>query len=125
MNLIDLTIDNWDEFINQSGKKIIIISNPRCDCNRDVFYDFFNNHNYENLSVGIMISDIDTRTGQPSRIINMMNISNILDIINSSPSIIVYDGDEFITAYTGLDDGSTEDDRPMILSNLIRIMNKI
>lgn len=123
MELIQLTLNNWGEFINQPGKKIVIISNPRCDCNHAVFYDFFNNHDYENISVGIIISDIDAQTGQPSRIINIMNISNILDIINDSPSIIVYNDDEFITAYTKLDDGS--DDESTIPSNLIKIMNKI
>lgn len=123
MNIQDIILSNWTEFINANEIKVLIIPSCRCDCGLDIIYDII--HEYSgNILAGMMYPDVDPITGKPSKIIDLIDIDNMEQIMEESPSLIVFNKDIFVEAYTNLRD---EDDETgeTLRSNIINILNNL
>lgn len=122
--IINVDINNWDEFLTTPGKKILCITSPRCDANMSIFREFFEEH-ITSIKVHIINPDIDPITGSPARVFELIDIDNIESIVNESPSVLVYNDDEYTTAYTNLERKKPEDDESTIPVELLKIINEL
>lgn len=122
--IINVDINNWEEFLTTPGRKMLCITSPRCDANMGIFREFFEEH-IISFNVYIINPDIDPITGSPARVFKLIDIDNIESIVNESPSVLVYDNNEYTTAYTNLERKKLEDDESTIPVELLKIINEL
>lgn len=120
-----LTINNWFEFLEQPGMKMVYISSPTCDCGIDVFIDWVEDY-HGDIPMGIIQGDIDPETGYPSRIFPTIRngVENINDLILNSPSAMIFDGISILDKFTDLETTGSETGNDAIFQNLTKIINE-
>jgi hypothetical protein len=117
-----LTINNWDEFLEQPGKKMIYISSPTCDCGIDVFVNWVDEYEGD-LLFGIIQGDTDPITGYPSRIFPVIkdNLENLNEILMNSPSVLLYDGVVLMNTISNLEEAEPESGETTVPERLSEI----